>query len=185
MARVKASAVLSRLQYAEQHYGENGKLALLNALTDDHRKALQAKVDPHQWLPFELFVSINEQADRLWGHGDLQLCYEMGRFGAEANLPTLYKIFYRLGSPLFIFQKAARLWEVHYDSGRLMPVQESPNVIRLKILGFETPHRAHCLSVLGWAQRSAEMTGAVILSANEDRCRLRGDAACEIVIAWR
>lgn len=183
MAKVKASAVLSRLQYATAHHGPDAANKLLDALPDEAKRQITT-VDAHQWLPFDVFVQINIEADRLWGQGDLSLCYEMGRFGAEANLPTLYRVFYRIGSPMFILRKAARLWEVHYDSGHLLPIQESPSVIRLKVSGFAQPHRAHCLSVLGWASRSVELTGANLIDAHEQRCRLRGDAACEFVIAW-
>ncbi|MFO0659504.1 MAG: hypothetical protein U0165_06710 [Polyangiaceae bacterium] len=184
MAKVKASAVLSRLQYATAHHGAEGASKLLAALPAESR-ALISTSDAHAWLPLEVFIQVNVEADRLWGNGDLSLCYEMGKFGAEANLPTLYRIFYRIGSPMFILSKAARLWEVHYDSGHLLPIQESPSVIRLKISGFSHPHRAHCLSVLGWASRSVELTGAHLLDSHEQRCRLRGDPACELVIAWR
>jgi hypothetical protein len=139
---------------------------------------------PHQWEPYDAFVDVNVTADRLFGKGDLELCFEMGRYGAEVNLPTLYRIFYRLGSPLFIFRKAARVWDVHYDSGRIVPVQDDERVIRVKILDFERPHRAHCLSVLGWAARSVEMSGATLIRAEEEKCRTRGDGACEMVCAW-
>jgi hypothetical protein len=63
---------------------------------------------PHAWVPFDLFIDVNVEIDRLYGKGDLALCREMGRYGARLNLPTLYRIFYRLGSLGFILRKAAR-----------------------------------------------------------------------------
>jgi hypothetical protein len=184
MARVKGSTVLSRLQFLEERYGASAKQAVIASLSPEWQAVAAKGVPPHEWVPYEFYVDINVAADRLHGRGDLALCREMGRFSAERNLPTLYRIFYRLGSPLFIFRKAARVWEVHYDSGRMVPVQEGERAIRLKMVDFEKPHRAHCLSVHGWAERSAELSGATLVHSEEERCRLRGDAACEIVMLW-
>ena len=97
---------------------------------------------------------------------------------------TLYKIFYRVSTPQFIFNKASRVWEVHYDSGRLVPVDETGKSMRIRIEDFAEPHRAHCLSVQGWAVRSAELSGARVTTHDEVLCRTRGDEACEMVITW-
>jgi hypothetical protein len=39
--------------------------------------------------------------------------------------------------------------------------------------------------VLGWAARSIELSGGVVLTATEERCRARGDETCELVARWR
>lgn len=185
MPRVKGSTVTARLQFLESRFGRDARIKLVASLAPEHRRVLEDGVLPHQWVPFELFVDLNVAIDRVHGKGDLALCEEMGAHGAEANLPTLYRVFYKLGTPMFIFRKAARLWEVHYDSGRLVPTQDGPTTVRLKIVDFETPHRSHCLSVLGWATRSIELSGAKVIERSEPRCRTRGDNACELVATWK
>jgi hypothetical protein len=182
---VKGSAIAARLRYVRETHGEAASAMLLGALEPAHRQLVDDNILPSAWVPYTLFVDLNVTADRLFGVSDLQLCYAMGRYSAEVNLPTLYKLFYKLGSPLFIFDKAASVWDLHYDSGKLVPVPEAPDAVRLKLLAFGAPHRAHCLSVLGWAVKSAELSGAEIRYAEEERCRTRGDAACEIAIRWR
>jgi len=185
MAQVKGSALLARLRFVEERHGADALGRLFGALDPGLRGRLQGEVLPHAWVPFDDFVALCAAIDGLFGKGDLALCYDMGRHAAEVNLPTLYRIFYRFGSPLYIFRKAARLWEVHYDSGRLAPVQEGEHQVRIRVLDFEKPHRAHCLSILGWAARSVEMSGAVIEELREDRCRLWGDSTCEMWLRWR
>src|SRR5690242_18090758 len=122
MVQVKGSAITARTRYVREQFGERGFRELKDTVTSDHRVLLEGKILPHEWVPYSLFIDLNVTADRLFGKGDLQLCYEMGRYGADLNLTTLYKIFYRLNTPQFIFNKASRVWEVHYDSGRLVPV---------------------------------------------------------------
>jgi hypothetical protein len=182
---VKGSAITSRVRYVRDRFGESALRRLKVELSDGHRVALEGKVLPHAWVPYDLFIALNTKIDTLFGKGDLGLCREMGRYSAEVNLPTLYRIFYKLGTPMFIFSKAARLWQVHYDSGSLTPVQETPERVRLRIEGFAEPHRAHCLSVLGWAEQSIEISGAVVTDGREDKCRTKGDGACELLLEWK
>lgn len=184
MAQVKGSAITTRIKYVRESFGEAGYRRLRDALTEESRGVIEARVMPHEWVPYSAFIDLNVTADKLFGTGDLSLCYQMGRYGAEVNLPTLYRIFYKLGTPHFIFHKAARLWEMHYDSGRLVPLSSGPKSLRIRIEDFESPHRAHCLSVLGWATKSVEMSGADVSTSEENLCRTRGDDACEMSLAW-
>lgn len=184
MVDVKGSAITARVRYVRERHGEQGYRKLLDALEAQHRKIIQARVLPHAWAPFSLFVDVNVQTDALFGTGDLALCREMGRYSAEVNLPTLYRIFYKLGTPSFIIRKAARLWDVHYSSGRLA-VEDTEDGANLRIEEFATPHRAHCQSVLGWAERSVELSGGKVTYAEEEQCRTRGDRACLVVARWQ
>ena len=184
MVEVKGSAVTARVRFVRDRYGEQGYRKLKDSLSAESRRALDARVLPHAWAPFDLFIELNVRADELFGRGDLALCREMGRYSAEVNLPTLYRIFYKLGTPSFILRKAARLWDVHYSSGRLTVVGLEDGA-RLRIEDFAEPHRAHCSSVVGWAERSVELSGGTITYAEEELCRTRGDAACELVARWK
>ena len=184
MSRVKGSAVTSRVRFLRERGGEGALRAVLATLSATSRAHIERGILPHAWVPFELFVELNVAADEHLGKGDLALCREMGRYGAKVNLPTLYRIFYRLGSLPFILRKAARLWEVHYDSGRL-EVELGEHEATLTIAEFATPHRAHCLSVLGWAEAAGELSGVKILEARELSCRSQGAGACQLFVRWQ
>ena len=184
MSEVKGSAVIARMRFVRDRWGEAGWRRLRAGLAKPHRSLVDQRILPHHWVPFELFVDLNLAADSLFGRGDLALCREMGAHSAEVNLPTLYRIFFRLGRPSYILKKAARLWDVHYSSGRLV-VEELPDGAMMRIEGFDTPHQAHCLSVLGWAERSVILSGGRDVVCAERSCRAEGDAACEMEARWR
>ena len=185
MAQCKGLAVSSRLHWVEQHHGAGGFEKLKAALRPEHQALVAQHILPHAWVPMELFIDVNVAADRLFGAGDLALCQTMGAWAAEATLPRLFRLFYRLGSPMFIFERAAKLWSAHYDTGRLEPSRDASGVVHLIIRDVENPHRAHCLSVLGWAAKSIELSGSKVTLAAEARCRTRGDPECEIRLAWQ
>ncbi len=185
MAHCKGIAVMARLRWVESHHGAQGLDRFLGALTPADRATLDGHVLPHAWVPLDLFIHVNEVADRLFGQGDLQLCVELGAWSAEQNLPRLFRLFYRLGTPMFIFNNAARLWSAHYDSGKLETWREESGLAHLVIKDFDQPHRAHCFSVLGWATKSVEISGAKVTQSLERRCRTRGDEVCELVVGWK
>ena len=185
MSSVKGAAITARVRFVRERHGEAGLRRVVAELPAPHRALLEARVLPQAWVPFDLFVDLCTAVDHTFGKGDLALCYEMGRYAAEVNLPTLYRLFFRLGSPDFIFRKASQVWSVHYDSGLLTTHTDAPGAVRLRIARFDRPHRAHCMSVLGWASKSVELSGGALAHAEESRCRTRGDEACELSVMWR
>lgn len=184
MAHCKGIAVLARVKWVQVHHGAEGSRRFLEALSPATRDALERHVLPHGWAPMEHFIELNVVADRLFGKGDLALCRELGAWAAQENLPKLFKLFYRFGSPTFIFDRASKLWSAHYDSGALTLEEPSDHGGRLVLSDFATPHRAHCFSVLGWARKSVELAGATVTYAEEERCRTLGHKACELALRW-
>lgn len=184
MPHVRASAVLARLRWVEEHHGREAKRAVLMSLAPTHATAIMAAVNPTIWVPFDAFVALCEGIDRTYGSGDLAMCRMLGRYAADVNLPTIYRIFYKIGSFRYIISKASAVWSTHYDSGRAS-TRDIPGGIAFVVEGFATPHRAHCLSVLGWVEQSAVISGAKVSVASETKCRTRGDAVCEFQIQYR
>jgi hypothetical protein len=115
--------------------------------------------------------------DSLFGKGDYRLCDEIGAYGADRNMKTIYKVFIRFGSLGYIMEKAASLWSEHYDAGRLVTSSDG-KVLKVMIEDFPTPHCAHCFSVMGWAGKCAELTGAKIGEKQRIACRHWRDPAC-------
>lgn len=187
-SQVKGSAITARIKWVRDHHGETGVRAVKEALSPPNREILAGRVLPHGWVPFDLFVDLCTTIDRVHGKGDLALVKDLGRFAARANLPTLYRIFYVLGSPEFILGRAAKLWDVHYDSGRLestFAIKDGRRGGTLRIVDFATPHRVHCLSVLGWAEQSVELSGGKSVESMETSCRALGGTKCELAITWK
>jgi hypothetical protein len=184
MAQCKGFLFTARLKYVQEKHGPEGSRRLHEQLAPQTQALIERHALPHEWVPFAAFIDVNVVADRLFGKGDLALCREMGAWSAEANLPRVFRFFYRFGSPMFLFERAAKLWGGHYDSGRMETMRDQDGAAHLVIYDFGEPHRAHCLSVLGWCVRSIEMSGAKVHSAAEQRCRLRGDECCEFVAHW-
>jgi hypothetical protein len=183
MAKVRGSALVTRVAFVKERYGDEGWRRFETLLSPVTRRIVGATIDPRAWYPFEAFVDVNVRADALFGRGDYKLCFEMGGYGADRNMTTLYRVFFRLGSVSFVMGKAASLWSEHYDGGRLVTDGEDRKRFTLRIEDFPAPHCAHCMSVAGWAKRTVELTGATVLDTQRTACRNWRDAACTFVIA--
>ena len=180
---VKGTALRARLRFVEERAGVEGYRRFLDALTPATRALIDARILASAWYPFGAFIEICEVIDRQLGAGDLALCHELGRYGCDANLPTMYKIFFRMADVHYIVKRAAAAWRVNYDEGTMSVISEGDHVVTLR-MEVPTPHRAHCLSVSGWIVRAGELSGAKHVQI-EERCRVLGDEHCQFELRWR
>jgi hypothetical protein len=180
VVRVRAPITLSRLRWLVEHHGEAAYDATLAQMKPEHAKVVRESMDHAMWVPFDAYVDLSVAIDARYGKGDLALCRDLGRYAARVNLPTLYRVFYMLGSVKTIMGKATSVWSEHYDSGRAYARDVGPGEVAVIIEDFATPHAVHCLGVLGWAEESIAISGAKVLSAEEVACRRRGDPVCEL-----
>jgi hypothetical protein len=185
VAQVKGSALASRILWVELGHGDAGVSRLLHQCTPGLRSSLDDGIAKAKWYPFEQFVELNVTIDRLFGNGDLALVRELGRAGADATLTTIYRLFYKLGSVQWILARGVRLWSAHYDSGVCEVATRGAKGAVIRVVGFATPHRAHCLSVIGWIERSIELSGGRRPVIDESKCRTRGDDCCQLDIVWQ
>lgn len=179
---MKGSAITSRLRYLDEH-APSRREDIFASLAVEHRAILKAGVLKNAWVPYSLFIELNVRLDEELGTGDLQLCRTMGAYGARVNLPTIYRLFYKVGSFGFILKRAARIWDIHYSSGKLF-VESGSDWAKLRIEGFELPHDALWLSVQGWAEASAELSGVVPKESMIITSPTEPGEACEIRIRW-
>ncbi len=157
---------------------------LLPQCSAELRANIERGISKATWYPLEQFIELITNVDRIFGKGDLSLVHELARHGADANLTTIYRLFYKVGTTHWILGRAVRLWSAHYDTGVLEVLTRGPKTAVLKIRDFDTPHRVHCMSVAGWCQRSVELSGGNEVKTIETKCRTRGDEWCQIESTW-
>ena len=183
-AHVKGSAFHSRLSWLLLQGGEAGLRRVQAQVNDEFSQVLAQGIRMADWYSFDWYVELNLALDRIYGDGDLALVKTLGRHGAEANLTTIYRLFFKVGTVKWILARAARIWGLHYDTGQLL-VREFPGKeVELEIANFATPHRVHCLSVQGWVERAVELSGGENVVLKEIACRALDDERCRFRVSW-
>jgi hypothetical protein len=183
--RVRASAVLMRKHYVRDRHGVHAEARYLAAASPELAATLQTAEKVDDWVDFALFVEATELVDKLFGRGDLMLAWDVGRFAAEHNLGVWKALVMKVLSPKTVINIATGLWGHHYDSGKLQATEEGTHGLRLRIVDFPTPARAHCLSIGGWTERTLELGRPKSVTVREEKCRVKGADACELTLLWR
>mgnify|MGYP006305373267 CR=1 FL=1 len=185
MVEVKGSTLVPRWHYLKEHGTAEQIEKVKQRLPEGMRRIADGGLLHNQWYPFEYFVALNRVLDEVLGRGDLALIPVLGRDAAQRVLPTVYRVFYRIGSPDFIITQAARVWRQYYNSGRLSLERIGPKRVDLLILEFETPAVEHCLSIQGWLEKTLELSGGRDIKVHHSECRTRGHADCRYQAEWR
>jgi hypothetical protein len=149
VANVKGSALTSRVLWVQLQHGNVGWMRVLQQASPELRNSLEMGINKAKWYPFDQFIELNLLLDRLFGKGDMGLIKDLGRYSADANLRTIYRLFYKVGTVHWILGRGVRLWSAHYDSGYAEVATRGPKTAIMRIRGFSTPHPVHCLTVLG------------------------------------
>lgn len=181
--RVKGSVLKARLQWVDQEDRQNGRARLYEAVSEPTRKLLAHGVVVSNWYDFDAYLEVTTAIDRVFGRGDLALCYALGRHSCRINVPSLYRVFLRLGGVHAFLARATTAWRVHYDVGSFAVIEETPKFARLH-LDWPKPHRAHCLTIKGFVAEAAALCGETVIDEREI-CVTQGDPACEFAFTWK
>ena len=99
---MKGSALASRVLWVRLTHGSDGIERLARQCSPELRAVVETGAKMAKWYPFELFIELNTVVDRVFGAGDGKLVRQLGYHGAGANLATIYRLFYRVGSVMWI-----------------------------------------------------------------------------------
>ena len=97
---------------------------------------------------------------------------------------TVYRIFFKLGSPEFVIKRASQIFSMYHSSGHLQVAMLGPKKIRAVMEGFETPVFEHCLTIQWWIEKTLMLTGGKNVRVAHTRCRTKDDDACEYIASW-
>lgn len=184
-ARVQAATVRVRQAFAEERFGKDAAERLRRAASPELRVLLSTtETPPGGWVPFALFVEVNELVDREFGRGDGALIWEAGRFAASHNVGAWKGLIMRHVTPGMLVGLAASLWSKHYDGGRLVSRSAGGTSLVVSIVDFPEPHPAHCKAIGGWMLGSLELGPRKSPSVLELSCRASGAAICEFRLSW-
>lgn len=183
-AGVDASTIRIRDEFVQDEFGSEARARVHAELSPPLRALLGAGAAPAGYVDFGLFVEMNLVVDRVVGEGDLALVVRMGRYAAHHNAGVWRSMFAKgVDIPTFT-GIASGLWHKHYDSGSLAQQQMDDGTLEIEVRNFATPHRTHCLSVVGWLEGIFELDPSHIVTVEERGCRASRDPRCVLALRW-
>ena len=138
MTRAKGTTLEPRVDYLLANSTKEQLKEVLGELGPEYAAEIETGILASRWYPFDFFVKLNRAIDKVLGQGDLEFIQVLGRRAAEDVLRGVYKAFARGGTPQFLLQRAATVWDQYYDSGSLEITEETNTRMRMQILDYST-----------------------------------------------
>jgi len=183
VASFKGTVFESTRTFTEREFGFAAVDRVLAELPEADRAALK-DVQAIGWYPVEPVLRYHRVLDRLYGKGDLAVCFRAGRFSAGWSLNTVLKVFLRFRSPTWLIDRATRVWDRYHDTGRWTVTAESPNKFLGELSDFGVKDEGFCARLRGWLAGAVELTGGNNTVVNELKCACRGQDRCVFSVTW-
>ncbi|HDS08944.1 MAG TPA: hypothetical protein ENN73_01845 [Firmicutes bacterium] len=181
---VKGSAIVSSLAYIKHYYGDSGLEKILNEMQAEESSRLREKIFPSMWYPLSLFVNINKVTDLVYGTGDLSIVRKMGEFGAEHDLKTIYRLFYKIGSPDYIIKRASQVFTTYYDQGKFVIKDSGNKYVVFELTDFPEISEAYIQRVAGWMSKTLELSGGKSPKVSIARKQVSESELVEFKVNW-
>jgi hypothetical protein len=183
-AEVKGTAINATVRFLTERFGPTGLKKVVEGLSPQQRAILDSGVLVSSWYPFSLVLDLTRRAQHVFGDQVPRMAREMGRSSADYALTTIYKIFFKVGSPQFIIAKASSVYKTYYSTGELAPIISEKGHAILEMKGFSEPAPELCDRLTGWMERTLELSGATEIRMMHPQCVNRGDACCRFEGFW-
>lgn len=178
----KGSLILGRLQYVEKTYPASWE-QYTDELEPGTREAIRAGLLKSSWYPIEMLLSVGDVAERMFGSGDHEVIRKMAAYSARVNMPTVYKVFLRLGSPEFMVSRLPRIWSTLYDSGAMTGHVVGHSAI-VELRDFGHPDRGLCQGMSGFMEECLRIIGMKHVIPRHPTCRCDGAELCRWEATW-
>lgn len=183
--KVKGSALRSTLNYLREHFTGDQVRRVMDRLPAAQRETAEKPVLTSSWY----------EADALYGlmhamaaevRGDPRELYRtLGRQSCDDGLNTVYRVFFKVGSPAFMLKFTIQVWSNYYSEGKMVLVEGGSRSAHLRLEGIHSTDEAMCERVTGWLERALELAGAGDIHMVHEPCSLKGGAACEWKAVWK
>jgi hypothetical protein len=170
--------------FVEEKFGSKGWAKVLEQSRPDDRAVLGGVVAVG-WYELDLYARLLRSIDVAHGLGDLELLTGIGRYGAEKDLNTVYRLFFRLQSPAYAIEKIAEYWRKFHDTGVWTVEREGSGKARGTLREWGCVDRALCREMTAYMTRVLELVGAKDVRLSHPRCRADGETECFFSLRWR
>ena len=157
--KVKGSAIISTLDFVNINYGKAGIKRILHVLDESDREVLNETLFATFWYPLRTLINLSRAVDDEFGIGDLSFIRRLGSFSASHDLRTIYRIFYKIGSPQFVISRASQVFATYYDAGNLMAIDSGKGFVILELTDFPEIDEVLIQRISGWIEKTLTLSG--------------------------
>jgi hypothetical protein len=176
--RVKGSLMAARPRYLREHWGQTAVDQVVASVGDDARPLLTNEVLPFRWYPMALMAEIDRAIIEGPMQGDVSRMKAFGSEIARYDLPTLYKMLFRFGTPSFVVKRLNIAYATYIDGGRVQIEVPAREQARVTLHDAVLPNYLCTHGISGWITAALELSGANHVQVEESQCLHEGAPRC-------
>ena len=181
---VKGNLVSSRAWYVKQHFGRDAFERVALALPPTARSVFENAPMPFSWCSFGDMMDIDRAIIEGPMKGDLSLMMPFGSAIAKHDLPTLYKVLFKVGTPEFVMKRIGSAAATYIRDTELNGSSRRSGQASVVQSGRTFPLYFCKYGVSGWFQAAVELSGGKRVIVEHSACRHLGAAGCEWELSW-
>ncbi len=182
--KVKGSALRSTMNYLREHFTSEQVNRVLSALPAGHRDELSKPILISTWYDSAILFNLMNAMARESGQPSEVLFHRLGRQSCDDGLNTVYRIFFKIGTPSYMLKFTVQVWRNYYDEGKFVVLSGSSNQAHIRLQDVSFPDSGMCVRVTGWLERALELSGARNIRMSHSACRFSGAPSCEWTATW-
>jgi hypothetical protein len=184
--QIKGNLLGRRAWYIRDRWGDSAVAAVAAVVPEAARKFLvEAPPLTFAWYPFGVMMDIDRAIVAGPMGGDLERMHEFGSAIAKHDLPLLYKVLFKIGSPTFIVKRLNIVAKQYIRESTMSPVMSGDGDALVTQGGRRFPLYFCKYGVSGWFHAALELSGAKHPTVEHASCLHKGDAACSWRLRWR
>jgi len=183
--QIKGNLLGRRAWYVRDRFGDDALRKLTGVVPEGARKFLVDAPLTFAWYPFGVMMDIDRAIVDGPMRGEIGRMTEFGSAIAKHDLPLLYKVLFKVGSPSFIIKRLNIVAKQYIRESIISSVVDGDGEALVTQGGRRFPMYFCTYGVSGWFQAALELSGAKSPTVEHASCLHRNDAACTWRLRWR
>ncbi len=182
--QVKGTLLAARPRYVLEQWGEAALQDLTAQLSPATRIVFESPALPFTWHSFHTLAEIDAAIIRGPMGGKPARMKHFGATIARYDLPTLYKMLFKLGTPSFLIKRVGVVYGMYFRGGGIAAPRVDAQSAHLMLAHGVMPLYMCRYGISGWLTAALELSGARGVRVDEVECRHAGAPACTWTASW-
>jgi hypothetical protein len=181
---VKGNLMAKRAWYVREFFGGAAFDAVVAKLDGEAREYMLNPPLTMSWCSFGAMMDIDRAILDGPMKGDFAKMKHFGGEIAKHDLPTLYKVLFKVGSPAFVMRRMNIAAIQYIKDTSITPETPTDKSAKLTLGKRPWPLYFCTYGAPGWYSIAAELSGGKNVTVTHTACRHKGADTCRWAIAW-
>jgi hypothetical protein len=184
--QIKGNLLGRRAWYVRERWGVDALMTLASTIDETARKYLiETPPLTFAWYSFGVMMDIDRAIIEGPMRGEIGRMKEFGSAIAKHDLPLLYKVLFKVGSPAFIVKRLNMVAKQYIRESSVDVNLAGENEALVSLSGRRFPFYFCAYGVTGWFLAALELSGARAPTVEHTGCLHNGAANCTWTLRWK